>query len=86
MIFALAMNIMVKSAETECRGALSKSGIRQPTIGAFMDDLNVTTQSVPGGHWILLGLEKRISWARMIFKPPKSRSMVLKRGKVEDKF
>lgn len=31
------------------------------------------------------GLEKLISWARMSFKLAKSRSMVLKRGKVVDK-
>ncbi|KAK0135126.1 hypothetical protein N1851_029059 [Merluccius polli] len=37
-------------------------------------------------RWILQGLEKLIGWARMSFKPTKSRSMVLKRGKVVDKF
>ena len=51
-----------------------------------MDDLRVTTTSVPGCRWILQGLEKLIRWARMSFKPTKSRSMVLKRGKVVDKF
>ncbi|XP_053183947.1 LOW QUALITY PROTEIN: uncharacterized protein LOC128367182 [Scomber japonicus] len=86
ILFALAMNMLVKAAETECRGPLSKSGIRQPPIRAFMDDLSVTTTSVPGCRWILQGLVKLISWARMSFKPTKSRSMVLKRGKVVDKF
>lgn len=37
-----------------------------------MDDLTVTTSSVPGSRWILQGLE--------------SRSLVLKKGKVVDKF
>ncbi|XP_048863711.1 uncharacterized protein LOC125738598 [Brienomyrus brachyistius] len=86
ILFALAMNMLVKAAEMECRGPLSKSGIRQPPIRAFMDDLTVTTTSVPGCRWILQGLEKLICWARMSFKPIKSRSMVLKRGKVVDKF
>ncbi|XP_061571176.1 uncharacterized protein LOC133424524 [Cololabis saira] len=85
-LFALAMNMVVKAAETECRGPLSKSGTRQPPIRAFMDDLTVTTTSVPGARWILQGLEKLISWARMSFKPTKSRAMVLKKGKVVDKF
>ena len=48
--------------------------------------MRVTTTSVPGCRWILQGLEKLIRWARMSFKPTKSRSMVLKRGKVVDKF
>lgn len=86
ILFALAMNMVVKAAETECRGPLSKSGVRQPPIRAFMDDLTVTTTSVPGCRWILQGLERLIRWARMSFKPSKSRSMVLKRGKIVDRF
>ncbi|XP_049336392.1 uncharacterized protein LOC125802421 [Astyanax mexicanus] len=86
VLFSLAMNMVVKSAEVECRGPLTKSGVRQPPIRAFMDDLTVTTTSVPGCRWILQGLEKLMTWARMSFKPSKSRSMVLKKGKVIDKF
>ncbi|XP_035990671.1 uncharacterized protein LOC118562404 [Fundulus heteroclitus] len=86
VLFSLAMNMVVKSAEVECRGPLTKSGVRQPPIRAYMDDLTVTTASVPGCRWILHGLEKLISWARMSFNPSKSRSMVLKKGKVMDKF
>ncbi|KAK0134731.1 Retrovirus-related Pol polyprotein from type-2 retrotransposable element R2DM [Merluccius polli] len=65
ILFALAMNMLLKSAETECRGPKTKSGIRQQPIRAFMDDLTVTTESVPGGRWILTGLEKLMGWARM---------------------
>ncbi|XP_050957201.1 uncharacterized protein LOC127158092 [Labeo rohita] len=85
-LFSLAMNMIVKSAEVECRGPLSKSGTRQPPIRAFMDDLTVTTTSVPGCRWLLQGLERLVSWARMSFKPAKSRSLVLKKGKVVDRF
>nr|XP_057943465.1 uncharacterized protein LOC131138512 [Doryrhamphus excisus] len=84
-LFALAMNMLVKAAEVECRGPLSKSGIRQPPIRAFMDDLTVTATSVTGCRWLLRGLERSIIWARMMFKPAKSRSLVLRKGKVEDK-
>lgn len=42
--------------------------------------------SVPGCRWILNSLEEMISWARMSFKLAKSRSLVLKKGKVTDKF
>lgn len=68
-LFALAMNMIVKSAEVECRGPLTKSGVCQPPVRAFMDDLTVTTTSVPGSRWILQGLEKLITWARMTIKP-----------------
>ncbi|XP_056127556.1 uncharacterized protein LOC130105540 [Rhinichthys klamathensis goyatoka] len=85
-LFALAMNMLVKSAEVECRGPLSRSGTRQPPIRAFMDDLTVTTTTVPGCRWLLRGLEQLITWARMSFKPAKSRSLVLRKGKVADQF
>lgn len=51
-----------------------------------MDDLTVTTISVPGCRLILNGLEEMNSWARMSLKPVKSRSLVLKKRKVTDKF
>ncbi|XP_070689483.1 uncharacterized protein [Pempheris klunzingeri] len=86
-LFSLAMNMIVKSAEVECRGPKSRSGTWQPPIRAFMDDLTVMTTSVPGCRWLLQGLLQRlISWAKMSFKPAKSRSLVLKKGKVADHF
>ncbi|XP_028310814.1 uncharacterized protein LOC114468234 [Gouania willdenowi] len=85
-LFSLAMNMLIKSVEPECRGPLSKSRQRQPPIRAFMDDLTVMTESVSGCRWILKGLEKVMDWTRMRFKPAKSRSMVLRKGKVKDKF
>ncbi|TWW68227.1 hypothetical protein D4764_19G0000250 [Takifugu flavidus] len=51
-----------------------------------MDDLTVMTTSVPCCRWLLQGLERLISWARMGFKPAKSRSLVLRKGKVADRF
>ncbi|XP_072560565.1 uncharacterized protein [Paramormyrops kingsleyae] len=85
-LFALAMTMLVKAAEVECRGPLSRSGTRQPPIRAFMDDLTVTATSVPGCRWLLKGLERLTSWARMTFKPAKCRSLVSRKGRVEDKF
>ena len=81
-LFALAMNMLVKSAEVECRGPVSNTGVRQPPIRAYMDDLTVTTPSVTGCRWLLRGLEQQIKWARMNFKPSKCRSVVIKRGHV----
>lgn len=55
-----------------------------------MDDLTITTTtrktSVPGSRWILQGLERLIAWARMSFKPTKSWSMVLNKGKAVGRF
>ena len=83
VLFSLTM--LVKAAEVECRGPLSRSGVRQSPIRAYMDDLTVTTTSVMGGKWLLKGLERNMIWARMHFKPAKSRSLVFKKGKVMGK-
>lgn len=47
-----------------------------------MDDLTVTTESVPGCRQILQGLERLIRWAWIGFKPAKSRSLVVKKGNI----
>ena len=78
--------MIVKSAEIECRGPMMKMGVRQPPIRSYMDDLTVTTTSVMGSRWILRSLEKLIAWARMKYKPTKSRSFVMKKGGTVDKF
>jgi hypothetical protein len=80
------MNMPVKSTEVQCRGPLTKSGVSQPPLRTFMDDLTVATSHVQGGRWILKGLEEMTTWACMYFKPAKSRSLVLKKGKVTNKF
>ena len=79
ILFAAAMNLIMKAAEKECRGPKMKSGIRQPPGRAFMDDMTITTEAEAGARWILKGLEKLIKWARMSFKPRKSRSLVIKK-------
>lgn len=56
------MNMVVKAAERERRGPLTRSGMRLPPIRAYMDDLTITTSSVPGSRWILQGLERIIKW------------------------
>lgn len=70
-LFALTMNMLIKAAEVECRGPLSRSGIRQLPIQAYMDDLTVTATSVAGCRWLLQGMERLFTWARMVFKPAK---------------
>ena len=60
-----------------------KMEVRQPPIRAYMDNLQ---NQLWGARWILRSLEKLIAWARMKFKPAKSRSFVMKKGRTADKF
>ncbi|CAC5418540.1 unnamed protein product [Mytilus coruscus] len=56
------------------------------TTRGFMDDLTVTTSSHIQARWILSALEEVVTWARMKFKPRKSRSMILRKGQITTKF
>ncbi|XP_076080058.1 uncharacterized protein LOC143050834 [Mytilus galloprovincialis] len=78
------MNLIVKSVEKPSRGPLLSSGVRQPPVRAFMDDITVTAKTVIEGRWSLEELERMIKWARMKFKPSKSRSLIVRKGKVQD--
>lgn len=51
-----------------------------------MDDLTITTMTHVQACWVLTALDETVSWARMKFKPKKSRSLVIKKGKVTQKF
>lgn len=84
-ILYLTMNMLVKSAEVECRGPLMRNEVRQPLIRAYMNDLTVTTSTIPGCRWVLQGLNKIMTLARMKFKLTKLRPLVLKRGDCDRK-
>ena len=85
ILFCGTMNLIIKSTEKMSRGPAMKSGIIQPPNKAFVDDMTLVTKSVVEGRWALNELVEVITWARMKFKPSKSRSLVLAKGKVCNK-
>jgi hypothetical protein len=84
ILFAAAMNLLIKSVENMSRGPTMATGVKQPPTRAFMDDMTVTAGSVPQARWMLQDLEEVIGWARMLFMPAKSRSLVLQKRKVKE--
>ena len=60
ILFVMAINLKIKFAEKEGRGPLSRSGIRQPSIRAFMDDMAVMTTRGMSAHWIIRKLDETI--------------------------
>ena len=54
-----------------------------PPLKAFMDDKTVIQSEEAGSREILETLDDLIVWARMLFKPKKSRSLSLRKGVVE---
>ena len=82
----MGMNMIIKAGERETRGPKMNTDIRQPPSRGFMDDLTITTSTHVQDRWILIALEETATWARMTFKPNKSRSLVIKKGKVTQQF
>ena len=82
ILFVSAMNIILSEAAKECKGPKTKDGVAHPSCRAFMDDITVMTRTEIGTRWILKRLEDLAIWSRLTFKPQKSRSLVLKKGKL----
>ena len=60
----MSMGMVTRAAERETRGPMMDSGIYQPPIRGFMDDLTVTTTTHIQARWVLSALEDSVSWAR----------------------
>ncbi|XP_063431308.1 uncharacterized protein LOC134713974 [Mytilus trossulus] len=65
------------------RGPVVPSWVSQPPTRAFIDDMTITAKSVLEGKWMLQDLVELINLAKC--KPSKSRSLKLKKGKVQDR-
>ncbi|XP_069125457.1 uncharacterized protein [Argopecten irradians] len=86
ILFVMGMNMIIRAGERETRGPKTSSNIRQPPNGGFMDDLTITTDTHVQARWILTALEETATLARMTFKPRKSRSLIIKKGRVTRQF
>ena len=51
-----------------------------------MDDLTISTTTHVQARWVITALDDPFNWARLKFKPNKSRSLVNKKGKVSKRF
>ncbi|XP_069139210.1 uncharacterized protein [Argopecten irradians] len=86
ILFVMGMNMIIRAGERETRGPKTSSNIRQPPNRGFMDDLTITTDTHVQARWILTALEETATWARMTFKPRKSRSLIIKKGRITRQF
>ena len=86
ILFAMAMEVIVRSARAQGRGVELAPNQVLPPICAFMDDLTLLNPSTNEADKVLVKLEELMQWARMKFKPRKSRSLVLKRGKLDSSY
>ena len=79
ILFVIGMSMLTRAAEREreTRGPQMNSGIYQPPIRGFMDNLTVSTTTHIQAGWVLSALSRGLN-----FKPRKSRGLVLKKGRI----
>lgn len=82
----MGMNLIISAAEREIKGHKTSTGIRLPTNRGFVDNITVTTTKQDQARWVFDALDGIVSWARINFKPQKSRCLIIKKGKVTKKF
>ena len=82
----MGMNLLNKAASRETRGPKTDSGERLTPNRVFIDDLTITTQTHIQARWVLSALEDTATWARMKFKPDKSRSLIIRKGQQTERF
>ena len=82
LAFTLAMEVVIRASRWVAGGERLKGGYQLPPVRAYMDDLTTLTTTVPCTKRLLGKLQENIEWARMKFKPSKSRSISIVAGKL----
>ncbi|GFN92196.1 reverse transcriptase [Plakobranchus ocellatus] len=82
ILFVMAMEVILKAAEGSAGPANLGGGCSMPPLKAFMDDTTIIKEDET--RWMLTRLDDLMSWCRMEFKPKKSRSLSIRRGKVDE--
>ena len=84
LAFTMAMEVIIRASKWVVGGERMKCGQRLPPIRAYMDDMTTLTSTVACTKHLLGKLHANITWARMKFKPSKSRSISIVKGKLTD--
>jgi len=84
LAFTMAMEIIIRASRWVVGGEHLASGMRLPPIRAYMDDMTTMTTKVACTNRLLGKLTDNFEWERMQFKPSKSRSISIVKGKVVD--
>ncbi|GFO10260.1 reverse transcriptase [Plakobranchus ocellatus] len=84
ILFAMTMEVLLKAAEGSAGPANLGGGCSMPPLKAFMDDTTSICSKEDETRRMLTRLDDLMSWCRMEFKPKKSRSLSIRRGKVDE--
>ena len=87
LLFVMAMEMLLRGAEGSGQGVELSPNQVLPPMRAYMDDITILSEDSTNTRALLERLDELIGWARMKFKPKKSRSLSIVKGKVvETKF
>ena len=82
ILFLAGINIIIEYAlASNASNVVLSNKVSLPLVRAFMDDLNLMSNSVSGTQDLLLKCTEALSWAGMSFRADKSRSAVIIKGK-----
>ncbi|GFN94967.1 reverse transcriptase [Plakobranchus ocellatus] len=83
ILFVMAMKVILKAAEGSAGPASLGGGFSMLPLKAFMVGTTIICSKEDETRRMLTLLDDLMSWRRMEFKPKKSRSLSIRRGKVD---
>ena len=83
ILFVMAMEVILKAAENSAGPANLGGGCYMPSLKAFMDDTTIICTNNEETRRMLERLDVLMAWCRMKFKPKKSRSLSVRKGKID---
>ncbi|GFO49777.1 reverse transcriptase [Plakobranchus ocellatus] len=84
ILFEMAMEVILKAAESSACPANLGGGCSMPPLKSFMDDTTIICSKEDETRCMLTRLDVLMSWCRMEFKPKKSHSLSIRKGKVDE--
>ncbi|KAK3720950.1 hypothetical protein RRG08_047516 [Elysia crispata] len=83
ILFVMAMEVILKAAEDSAGPANLGGGCYMPPLKAFMDDTTIICSKEDETRRMLEHLDVLMAWCRVKFKPKKSRSLSVRKGKID---
>ena len=83
ILFVMTMEVSLKAAEDSAGLAHFGGGCYMPSLEAFMDDTTIICSNEGETHRMLEPLDVLMAWCRMKFKPKKSPSLSVRKGKID---
>ena len=80
ILFVAAFEVILIGARKMVGGVKLPSGKRLPPVRGYMDDVTTILQTAACTRRLLKRIDELVGWARMKIKPPKSRSLSIRKG------